>query len=64
MEIFVTCQKKGWTNSTLDPRTVGVLIQAAMLGRVVDDVAAIQMDVNEWVRTIKYLLDSIFFFPA
>ena len=64
MDIFNTCQQKGWTDSTLDARTVGVLIQAAMMGRVVDDVAAIKMDVKEWVRTIKFLLDSIFFSHA
>jgi AcrR family transcriptional regulator len=62
-DLYREVLNKGWGNPSLDPRTIGVLIQAYTLGKVVDDVTVAQMDGDKWVHLINTILETVLF-PA
>lgn len=51
-------QERGWVSREVHARTVAVLIQAVGLGRVVDAVSPNPMDIVEWDRLIRRVVDS------
>lgn len=52
---------RGWANPDLDPHAVSILMQSTIAGRIVDDIGSVQMEHQNWVKVIQYLLDRIFF---
>jgi AcrR family transcriptional regulator len=61
MRIYNICLARGWTKHKLDARAVSVLLQSTIVGRVVDDSATKHIDTADWIRTLIYLFDSVFF---
>jgi hypothetical protein len=49
---FEIAQAKGWLNTTFQPRTGAVFIQAYTLGRLVDDFVTVGMDDQDWEHLI------------
>lgn len=63
-QIYIACRDQGWAKEDLDPRAVSVLLQSTIIGRVIDDIASEQMDPDEWVKILSFVLNSIFFYNA
>jgi len=61
MKAYQICLDKGWADPTMDPRCVAILMQSSFIGRVLDEMSSVQMDVNEWVKVLSRLFDSFFF---
>jgi len=61
MKAYQICLDKGWADPTMDPRCVAILMQSSFIGRVLDEISSVQMDVNEWVKVLSRLFDSFFF---
>lgn len=61
MKAYQICLDKGWADPTMDPRCVAILMQSSFIGRVLDEMSSVQMDVNEWVKILSRLFDSFFF---
>lgn len=53
-------QAKGWMNLDIDPHAGAVLIQAYSLGRIVDDVAAVRVDPEQWNDIIMKIVRNVF----
>jgi AcrR family transcriptional regulator len=49
---FSSAQAKGWLNTTFEPRTGAVFIQAYTLGRIVDDFVEVGMNDSDWQQLI------------
>ena len=47
-DCFEQAQKQGWLNTTFEPRTGAVFIQAYTLGKIVDDISPTPMDPDDW----------------
>lgn len=60
-DLFREANERGWANKNLDPRTVGVLVQAYTLGKIVDDFTPQQMDPKAWEHLINEILEKVFF---
>lgn len=64
MKIYQISVDKGWADPSLDPRTVSILLQSTLFGRILDDISPIQMNSDAWVVTLIRLLDNFFFSTA
>ena len=64
MKIYQISVDKGWADPSLDPRTVSILLQSTLFGRILDDISPIQMNSDAWVVTLIRLLDNFFFATA
>jgi AcrR family transcriptional regulator len=64
MKAYQICVDKGWADSNMDPRSVAVLMQSSFIGRVLDGMSNVQMDVNEWIKVLNRLFDCFFFVGA
>jgi AcrR family transcriptional regulator len=60
-DLFREASERGWANKNLDPRTVGVLVQAYTMGKIVDDFTPQQMDAKAWELLINEILEKVFF---
>lgn len=60
-DLFREANERGWANKNLDPRTVGVLVQAYTMGKIVDDFTPQQMDPKAWEHLINEILAKVFF---
>jgi AcrR family transcriptional regulator len=60
-DLFREAKERGWANKEIDPRTVGVLVQAYTMGKIVDDFTPQQMDPNAWEFLISEILERVFF---
>jgi AcrR family transcriptional regulator len=49
-------QEKGLVRKELDPQVTAVFVQSYALGRIVDDLAGNEMDVEAWTRFIKQMV--------
>ncbi len=61
MRIYNICVERGWTKHNLDARAVSVLLQSTIIGRVVDDNATKHIDTADWIQTLIFVFDTIFF---
>lgn len=56
-ECFAQAQEKGWLNTSFQPRTGAIFIQAYTLGKLVDDVSDTHMDDSDWENLITLIAD-------
>jgi hypothetical protein len=54
-------QEKGWVSKTFDAKTIAVFLQAYTLGRVIDDVAGKeqQIDSNDWNNVVNTAVKAL-----
>ena len=54
-------QEKGWVSKTFDAKTIAVFLQAYTLGRVIDDVAGKeqQIDSNDWNNVVNTAIKAL-----
>lgn len=57
--IFASAQEKGWFNPGIDPHAGALLSQAVILGRIVDDVASVQIDPEKWDHMIATIMEKV-----
>jgi len=62
-EFFAEFQNRGWFRNDLDPLAISTFMTATFLGRVVDDIADIQVDPDQWSRVAMTAFRSIMFEP-
>ena len=60
-DLFRESVERGWGDPTLDPRIVGVMVQAYTIGKIVDDITPTRMDAENWNQAIDSVLDKVFF---
>lgn len=59
-DLFRESQNRGWLSADFDPRASAVLIQAYTLGQVINDVATIKYDNDEWIALIDRIMEKVF----
>ena len=60
-DLFRESVERGWGDPILDPRVVGVMVQAYTIGKIVDDITPTRMDAENWNQAIDSVLDKVFF---
>ena len=60
MQIHQICVEKGWCKLAYDSETVAILIQSTFLGRVLDDMALTQMNLQSWIQTLTGVFEHFF----
>lgn len=58
--IISDAQQRGWLSADVDPQAAGVLIQAVILGRVIDDVSITQADPEQWDSLLAKTIRKVF----
>jgi len=60
-DIFREGQEKGWVSKAFDAKTIAVFLQAYTLGRVIDDVAGKeqQIDSNDWNNVVNTAIKAL-----
>lgn len=58
-----SAQQRGWISRTVDLAAVAVLLQAASLGLVVDDVATTPIEPGAWNTLVRSVLDLVVLAP-
>ena len=61
MKAYQICLDRGWADPTVDARCVSILMQATFIGRVLDGMSNVQMDLEEWKKVLIRLFDTFFF---
>ena len=61
MKAYQICLDRGWADPTVDSRCVSILMQATFIGRVLDGMSNVQMDLEEWKKVLIRLFDTFFF---
>ncbi len=61
MKAYQICLDRGWADPTVDSRCVSILMQATFIGRVLDTMSNVQMDLEEWKKVLIRLFDTFFF---
>lgn len=59
-ELFSTAQKRGWMNTSFEPRTAALFVQAYTLGHVIDDISIDHIDQDSWNDLIKRVIKQVF----
>ena len=60
--VYKNYNAKGWAVTGLEPRTVGILFQSTLVGRVIGDISAYEsMDLTEWEKTVTYAVNAFLF---
>lgn len=59
-EIVGLAKAKGWVSSDIDPLAAAVFFQAYTLGRIIDDVSAVQVDPEKWNQIILKCIKKVF----
>jgi AcrR family transcriptional regulator len=60
-DLFSRAQLRMWIRPDLDPRAIGVFVQAYTLGKVVDDIVPYPMQDEAWIALIEQFLRSTAF---
>jgi AcrR family transcriptional regulator len=60
-DLFRESVERGFGDPAFDPRTIGVLVQAYTMGKVVDDITSVHMDEEKWVYLIDRILETVLF---
>lgn len=60
-DLFRESIERGFGDPAFDPRTIGVLVQAYTMGKVVDDITSVHMDEEKWVYLIDRILETVLF---
>lgn len=58
--LVIAAQQKGWLNPDIDPRAAAVLIQAIILGRIIDDISSEQIDPENWNQLLSKTIENVF----
>lgn len=58
--LLATAQQNGWMNTSFDPKTAALFIQAYTLGRVIDDVSIDHVDQDSWNDLINRVTKLVF----
>lgn len=59
--LITMARDRGWTRADVDPEVLATVIQALLLGRVLDDVAERQVDPDVWSATVVRIVTSLAF---
>ena len=60
VDIYQVCVAKGWTVEDVDSRAIAIMMQAAFMGSVLDDLSPSQMSRDIWVQTLARLFEYFF----
>lgn len=52
-------QERGYLRSDVDPRLIGVFVQAYSFGKVIDDIAATKVTTQQWVDLVRLLFAAL-----
>ena len=61
MKAYQICLDKGWADPAMDARCVAILMQSSFIGRVLDGMSNVHMEVDEWIKVLIRLFDTFFF---
>ena len=56
-DIIARWQDRGFIIKSVQPRTVAVVIQAIVIGRVVDEIADSHVDPDDWIQMMDRMMD-------
>lgn len=59
-ELFSTAQTRGWMNTSFEPKTAALFVQAYTLGHVIDDISIDHIDQDSWNDLIKRVIKQVF----
>ena len=59
--LYLRAKELGWAKPDLDSRSLGVFMQAHVIGQIVNDMSAKPMNQQEWTKLITYLFSVTFF---
>lgn len=59
-QVFAAAQKKGWLVPGIDPHAGAVLIQAVILGRVIDDISSEQIAPEAWDHILTHTIAHLY----
>lgn len=59
-ELFSTAQTRGWMNTSFEPKTAALFVQAYTLGHVIDDISIDHIDQDSWNELIKRVIKQVF----
>lgn len=59
-KLFSTAQDRGWMNSSFEPKTAALFVQAYTLGHVIDDISIDHVDQDSWNDLIKRVIKQVF----
>lgn len=60
VDLIAESINKGFVKSNIDPRAVAVFFQAYSLGKVVDDIAGVKVDHEEYMKLLNLVLRTSF----
>jgi AcrR family transcriptional regulator len=60
-DLFRESVERGWGDPKMDPRVVGVMVQAYTIGKIVDDITPTRMNAEKWNEAIDAVLEKVFF---
>ena len=60
VDIYKVCTEKGWTVEVVDSRAIAIMMQAAFMGSVLDDLSPSQLGLDIWVQTLARLFEYFF----
>lgn len=58
--LFTTAQTRGWMNTSFEPKTAALFVQAYTLGHVIDDISIDHIDQDSWNDLIKRVVKQVF----
>jgi hypothetical protein len=63
-DLYREVVERGWGNTNLDPKAVGVFTQAYTLGKIANDFSDDPVGDDSWNELITYVLEEVIFPPA
>jgi AcrR family transcriptional regulator len=60
-DLYRESVERGWADPAIDPRVVGVMVQAYTIGKIVDDITPTRMKAENWNSAIDLVLEKVFF---
>jgi hypothetical protein len=58
---YAELQRRGWVRNDLDPMAMSALVQAVILGRVVDDISEHPLDPELWTKAAVRAIAAVLF---
>ena len=59
-DLFREAQERGWGSKKVDPRAMGIFVQAYTIGRVLDEFAPTHMDEEKWFHIVDLVIEKVF----
>lgn len=60
VDIYGVCVSNGWTVEDVDSRALAIMMQAALMGGVLNDLSPAQISRDIWVQTLARLFEHFF----